>query len=220
MKKYIAYYRVSTQKQSLGLEVQRTSVINYLASTNGKLISEFSERESGKNDNRIELFKAIDECKRTNSILIIAKLDRLSRNVAFVFTLKESNIEFVACDLPTFNTLTLAVFCGLAQQERELISQRTKLALSELKNRGVKLGRPNACFSDEDRKKAALANSIIADNNENNKRAKLMVEALLKVTSNKTIIANKLNESGFKTARGKEFTSIQVIRLIRRYNLA
>lgn len=101
MKNYIAYYRVSTSKQSLGLDAQKTSVINYLNSVDDSCImAEYSETESGRNDTRVELANAINHCKRIGATLIIAKLDRLSRNVSFVFQLKDSGIDFVACDLP------------------------------------------------------------------------------------------------------------------------
>lgn len=218
MKKYIAYYRVSTNKQNLGLEAQRTLVKNYITTNGGSLISEYSEKESGKINNRIELSNAIKECQNQKATLIIAKLDRLSRNVSFVFALKDAGIDFISCDLPTFNTLTLAVFCGLAQQERELISQRTKHALNELKKQGRKLGNPNAMFTNENREHASLINKSLADNNENNKKGWLVVEALLKTTNNKSYIARVLNENGFRTSKGKLFSSVQVQRLIERYS--
>lgn len=219
MKKYIAYYRVSTSKQCLGLDAQRTSVHNYLSVNGGELINEVSEKESGKHDNRVVLAEAIRQCKRDNATLIIAKLDRLSRNVSFVFSLKDANIDFLACDLPLFNTLTLAIFIGLAQQEREMISQRTKLALNELKKKGVKLGRPNAQFSDADRAKSAETSKDNANKNENNIRAKMIISEMIKTTNNKAEIARKLNENGFRTSRGMEFNNMQVIRIIERYNL-
>lgn len=218
MKKYIAYYRVSTNKQNLGLDAQRTSVSKYITANGGDLISEYSEKESGKINNRIELSKAIQNCQKQGATLIIAKLDRLSRNVSFIFTLKDSGIDFISCDLPTFNTLTLAVFCGLAQQERELISQRTKQALNELKKQGRKLGNPNARFTDENRKHASLINRHLANVNENNMRAWAIVEALLKTTNNKSHISRILNDNGFRTSKGKLFSSVQVQRLIERYS--
>lgn len=218
MRKYIAYYRVSTNKQNLGLEAQRTLVTNYITANGGSLISEYSEKESGKINNRIELSNAIKECQNQGASLIIAKLDRLSRNVSFVFALKDAGIDFISCDLPTFNTLTLAVFCGLAQQERELISQRTKLALNELKKQGRKLGNPNARFTDKNREKASLIKKSLADNNENNKKSWVIVEALLKTTNNMSYISRILNDNGFRTSKGKLFSSTQVKRLIQRYS--
>lgn len=219
MKQYIAYYRVSTKKQSLGLDSQQTTVNRYIALNGGQLIAEYHEKESGKDDNRTELHKAIAECKRTNSTLIIAKLDRLSRNITFIFTLRDSGVDFLACDLPQFNTLTLAIFSALAQQERELISQRTKAALAELKAKGVKLGRPDATFSVEVRQMAYAASRKKANENPNTIRAKVMIEALLGTTRNLTQIANKLNENGFKTPLNSLFTPSAVKRIIERYNL-
>ncbi len=219
MKKYIAYYRVSTKKQSLGLDAQQTTVTNYIRVNGGELIAEYQEKESGKNDNRCELQKAIAKCQQTNSTLIIAKLDRLSRNITFIFTLRDSGVDFIACDLPQFNTLTLAIFSALAQQERELISQRTKAALAELKAKGVKLGKPNATFTNDMRELAYKASRKKADENPNTIRAKVMIEALLNTTSNLTHIANKLNENGFRTPLNASFTPMAVRRIIQRYNL-
>ena len=218
--KYVAYYRVSTQKQSLGLDAQRSSVLNYISSKQDvELINEFAEKESGKCDNRIELNKALSLCKKENATLIIAKLDRLSRKVSLLFNLRDSGINFVALDCPDFNTLTLGIFATLAQSERELISQRTKAALAEKKKQGFKLGRPNATFKKEWRELSYQVIKEKADNNENNKRAKSMIEALLKITNNKAEIARKLNENGFVTSKGSKFNTIQVIRIVKRYNL-
>ena len=124
--KYIAYYRVSTKRQNLGLDAQRKTVLDYISTVNGILINSYEEKESGKNNARLELHKAITECKKNNATLVIAKLDRLSRNVSFIFTLKDSGINFVCCDIPECNTLTLGIFATIAQSERETISQRTK----------------------------------------------------------------------------------------------
>lgn len=216
---YIAYYRTSKRDQHLGLDAQRQIVNDWLISNGGTLIEEYSEQESGKNNNRIELNKAINSCQKHNCHLLIARLDRLSRLVSFIFALKDSNINFVACDLPQFNTMTLAIFAGLAQQERELISQRTKLALRELKNKGIKLGNPNAQFTKEIRMMAYKRHSENAENNINNKKASSMINAMLYKTSNLSEIARELNENGFLTSRGKQFSSIQVKRIIDRYKL-
>lgn len=213
--KYIAYYRVSTKRQSLGLDAQRNSVISFINSNpKYELLAEFSEKESGKCDNRTELNKAIIECKRYNATLIIAKLDRLSRKVSFIFALRDSGIQFLALDVPNFNTLTLGIFATLAQTERELISSRTKAALAALKTKGVKLGNPNASFSAETRQMAYIAHSAAAEANENNKRAMLMIKSLLASTRNLTLIAKELNDNGFVTSRGKLFRPVQVLRII------
>ena len=221
MATYIAYYRVSTQRQNISLSAQRTAVHNYLENIDGAtIIGEYQEKESGKNNNREQLDLAIKECKRTNSTLIIAKLDRLSRNVAFVFALKDANIQFVACDLPEFNTLTLAIFCGMAQHERELCSQRTRTALQELKiKKNVKLGRPNASFSDEDRKKASISNRDKVMNHPNTKKAVAMIKLLLAQTTNLSEISRKLNEDGFRTCTESLFRPATVKRIILRHSL-
>lgn len=220
MKKYIAYYRVSTNKQSLGLDAQRNSVLSYLNNDNTNiLISEFVEKESGKNNNRMQLSNAILECKKQNATLIIAKLDRLSRNVGFIFNLKESGVDFFALDIPNFSTLTLGIFSSVAQSERETISQRTKNALEAKKKNGFKLGSPIAKFTDEMRKKAIIVNKEKADNNENNKRAKAMIKSLLISTTNCSKIARMLNENKFVTSRGKQFDCKAVKLIIERYNL-
>ena len=215
--KYVAYYRVSTKKQSLGLEAQKTSVMNFICqdSTN-TLIAEFSERESGKNDNREELQKAIECCKRNNATLVIAKLDRLSRKVSFIFSLKDADINFIALDVPTFSTFTLGIYATLAQTEREMISARTKNALAELKKKGVKLGNPNATFTDEMRAKADERKRAIAQSNTNNVRATFVIKELLKTTNNYSEIARYLNNNGFTTSRGLVFKAQQVKNLIAR----
>src|SRR5271169_117354 len=135
MKQYIAYYRVSTNKQGesrLGLDSQGVCVDEYVKDK-GIIISKYLEIESGKKNNRPELLKAIEECKLTGATLIVNKLDRLSRNVSFLFALKDNNIDFLCCDQPELNTLTLGIFATVAQYEREIISERTKKALAEKK---------------------------------------------------------------------------------------
>lgn len=217
---YIAYYRVSTQKQSLGLDAQRNAVYNFIKSDEANnLISEYQEKESGKCNQRKELINAINECKQRNAILIISKLDRLSRNISFIFQLKDSGVNFLALDVPNFNTLTLGIFASLAQSERELISQRTKDALKAKKMQGVVLGAPNAHFTSEQIKSASIARKQIALDNENNMRAKIMIEALLANTSNCSQIARMLNENGFRTSKNSFFDCKAVKRLIERYNL-
>lgn len=214
--KYIAYYRVSTKKQSLGLEAQREAVMSFINSgEDSSLLMEFQEKESGKCDNRIELNKAISECKKYDAVLVIAKLDRLSRKVSFIFTLRDSGVNFIALDVPNFNTLTLGIFATLAQTERELISSRTKAALAALKAKGVKLGNPNASFSMAARQKAYQAHRNVAANNVNNKRAVSMIKVLMSTTSNMSQIARYLNDNGFATSQGKSFTATQVKRLIK-----
>lgn len=218
--KYIAYYRTSTSKQQLGIVAQRNAVTNFINTDKSNvLIAEYEEKESGKNNNRKALVEAINNCRKDNATLVISKLDRLSRNIAFIFQLKDSGVNFLALDVPNFNTLTLGIFASLAQSERELISQRTKDALRAKKMQGVVLGAPNAHFTSEQIKSASIARKQIALENENNMRAKIMIEALLVNTSNCSQIARMLNENGFRTSRNCFFDSKSIQRLIKRYNL-
>jgi len=213
MKQFIAYYRVSTKQQGvsgLGLDSQKSIVNNYIGSN--ELIAEFKETESGKNNNRPELLKAIELCKTTGATLVIAKLDRLSRNAQFIFSLKDSSIDFIACDIPEANTLTIGIMALLAQQERELISERTKSALLALKQRGVKLGTP-ANLTDYSRAKAKTSIKQKALDNANNVKAIAMITALSNQNLSLRQIAEKLNNSGFKTSTGKEFQATSVMRL-------
>ena len=143
--KFVSYLRVSTNKQGksgLGLDAQREAITQYLNGGNWKLLKEFIEVESGKNNDRPQLKDALQACKRTGATLLIAKLDRLSRNVAFIANLMESSVEFVACDFPTANRLTIHILSAMAEYEREMISKRTKDALRQAKARGVQLGNP------------------------------------------------------------------------------
>src|SRR5436190_13588369 len=143
--KFVAYFRVSTDKQGksgLGLEAQRKSVLDYLDGGRWTLNAEFTEIESGKRNDRPELEKALAACKKQRAKLVIAKLDRLSRNLAFIATLMDSGVEFVAVDNPHANKLTVHILAAVAQHERELIAQRTRDALQAAKARGKTLGNP------------------------------------------------------------------------------
>jgi DNA invertase Pin-like site-specific DNA recombinase len=143
--KWVAYYRVSTQKQGasgLGLDAQRSAVTDYLDGGNWQLAAEFVEIESGRKNDRPELAKALATCRCIGATLIIAKLDRLARNVAFVSNLMEAGVEFVAVDFPTANRLTIHILAAVAEHEREMTSTRTKAALVAAKARGTKLGNP------------------------------------------------------------------------------
>ena len=140
---FIAYYRVSTARQGrsgLGLAAQRTAVEDYLNGGRWKLCVEFTEVESGKRSDRPELAKALAACRLHKATLVIAKLDRLARNVAFVANLMESGVDFVAVDMPTANRLTVHILAAMAEHEAAAISARTKAALAAAKRRGVKLG--------------------------------------------------------------------------------
>jgi DNA invertase Pin-like site-specific DNA recombinase len=144
--KLVAYERVSTARQGksgLGLEAQRKAIDDYAATKGGTILARFTEVESGRKNDRPELEKALQLARITGATLVIAKLDRLSRNAAFLLTLRDAGVSFVACDMPEANDLTVGIMALVAQQEREAISRRTKEALAAAKARGVKLGNPN-----------------------------------------------------------------------------
>ena len=143
--RYVAYYRVSTDRQGrsgLGLDAQKTAVEAYLNRSGGVLKAEFTEVQSGKDDDRPQLSEALKLCRLTNSTLLIAKLDRLSRNVAFLAALQQAGTKFVACDLPEANELVVHILAAVAQAERKAISERTKAALTAARTRGIRLGNP------------------------------------------------------------------------------
>lgn len=144
MTDFVAYYRVSTDRQGasgLGLEAQRRAVADFAAGRGG-ILAEFTEVESGRRNDRPELRAALAACQRERAILVIAKLDRLARNVAFIAGLMESGVEFVAVDMPQANRLTIHILAAVAEHEREMISERTRVALAAARARGVKLGNP------------------------------------------------------------------------------
>jgi DNA invertase Pin-like site-specific DNA recombinase len=216
-KKYVAYYRVSTQKQGqsgLGLEAQKATVQNYVKCSEC-IVAEFVEVESGKKDSRNELDKALLFAKETGATLIIAKLDRLSRNVAFLFQLRDSGVKFECCDLPDLNTMSLGIFATFAQYEREKISQRTKDALKAKKEQGVKLGSPKPIAATTIQKGLEVRQANAKENKENKQATEL---ALLYKEKGFTLreIATKLNDMNFKTRRGQSFEAMTVKRLIDR----
>jgi DNA invertase Pin-like site-specific DNA recombinase len=144
--RFVAYYRVSTDKQGrsgLGLEAQRAAVEAHVVDARGRVAAEFIEVESGRKRDRPQLAAALAAARAHRAILVIAKLDRLARNVHFVSGLMESGVEFVAADMPTVNRLTVHILAAVAEEEARMISARTKAALAAAKARGVPLGNPN-----------------------------------------------------------------------------
>ena len=166
--RFVAYYRVSTDRQGasgLGLEAQQAAVVGYLNGGHWELVADFTEVESGRKNDRPELAKALATCRAHNATLIIAKLDRLARNVAFVSNLMEAGVEFTAVDFPTANKLTIHVLAAVAEHEAKMISERTKSALAAAKARGVKLGGDRGSFmqhADAGRAKGRESRSIAA----------------------------------------------------------
>jgi DNA invertase Pin-like site-specific DNA recombinase len=220
MQKFISYYRVSTQKQGisgLGLEAQRTDVNRFIAK-GGELVAEFQDIESGKKDNRPNLIKAIDECKKQGATLLIAKLDRLSRNASFIFTLRDAKVDFQCCDLPNANTVTIGIMAVLAQDERERISHRTKSALAELKKQGKQLGTP-ANLTDKAREVSLEIRKQNAIQNENNRKAGALIVSFRQSGKSFYQITKEINDLGFKTRTNKRFQQNQVQILFNRYQI-
>ena len=219
---YVSYLRVSTQKQGysgLGLEAQREIIQNHLYETTP--ITEFIEVESGRKKDRPKLKEALDLCRKTGSTLIVAKLDRLARNVCFLSSLLESDVEIVFCDFPQANKMVLHILSAISQYEAELTASRTKSALQAKKARGCKLGNPEHLLGKHDQ---AIQNSIMtcktkADNNPNNKRAVAMLRTLVKEEHSLKEMADILNREGFVTSKGACFSKATVYKLIKRYHL-
>ena len=215
---YVAYYRVSTKQQGksgLGLEAQKAEVNRYLK-VDDIIIKEFTEVSSGKNDQRVEIAKAIEYCIKNDATLLIAKLDRLSRNVSFIFQLRDSKVNFVCCDIPDANTLTIGIFATMAQHEREIISKRTKAALAARKAKGLPLGTPKN-LTDSGRQRAWASNRAKAASNNNNNRAAMLIAEYKKQGIALQAIADRLNDNNFRTSTGKRFHKTTVTRIYERY---
>ena len=220
--KFIAYYRVSTSKQGisrLGLEAQQKAVRDYLNGGNWELIQEVTEIESGKRSDRPQLAEALRFCRLYNAKLVIAKLDRLARNVAFVSALMEAKVSFVAVDLPTANNFTVHIFSAAAEHEAKAISDRTKAALAASKARGRKLGglreggfgQPEQRLVGQQRSiqtRQAKALSFAAD-------VSPFVTEMRQAGMSLRTIAADLNAKQIPTARGKAWTAMAVQRIIK-----
>lgn len=200
MQQYVAYYRVSTQKQGqsgLGLEAQRNAIAHY------NPIAEFIEIESGKNDDRGELNAALDFARKNSATLIVAKLDRLSRNAHFILGLMERGVRIRCADMPDADEFQLHLYAILAHKERKMISERTKAALKAAKARGVKLG-----GSQESTKQR------IASHDES---LRTDLQSLIQAgMTNRSAIARELNERGHRSPKGEMLTQTQIARIIAR----
>ena len=220
MGNYVAYLRQSTTKQEksgLGIEAQRSIIHSFVKE--GLIIAEFVETESGKKSDRPKLQEALALCRKTNSILIVAKLDRLSRNVAFTSKLLESDVEITFCDFPQANRLILHIISSIAEYEANLISQRTRQSLKAKKERGVKLGKSENLMNKHDEAIAHSnqTNRIKAQNNANNMRAVALLRSMIKEGLTISQMTKQLNEQGFVSSKGCKFQIVQVQRLIQRY---
>jgi DNA invertase Pin-like site-specific DNA recombinase len=214
-RRFIAYYRVSTDQQGqsgLGLQAQRKAVANYLKGGAWELIGEFTEIESGKKSDRPELMRAIEACRKHKARLVIAKLDRLSRNLAFIATLMESGVEFVAADMPFANKLTIHILAAVAEHEREAISERTKTALAAAKARGQRLGNPNPAYALKRMKAARRAQVELYTAN----ILPIIREIQAAGHASFNAIAGQLNARKVASARGGRWTHVQVGQILNR----
>jgi DNA invertase Pin-like site-specific DNA recombinase len=214
MEKFIGYVRTSTGKQNLGLEEQQSQILDFVSNNNDKLIEIIVEQESGKNNVRIGLEMALDKCSKYGYTLLFTKLDRLTREVEFLFAIRNRGVKLRCIALPELNTLTLGIFGTMAQYEREMISSRTKRALGEL--RKTKTLGTLANLTDEGRQKGSQVVKQQRVENENWRRAKTFVEHFQMKNGylNLTEVSKLLNENGYKTRRGCLFTPTIVKRLV------
>lgn len=215
--RFVAYYRVSTQQQGrsgLGLEAQQQAVKSYLNGGSWELIEEFTEVETGKGSNALDkrpvLREAIAHSKRHKATLIIAKLDRLARNVLFIATLMESKVKFVCADMPEANEMTIQIMAVMAEYEAKRISERTKEGLAAAKARGVKLGNPNLKADNEKR---------ITQANEFAEILRPTLKGFKAQGMSQRQMVEQLNLTGVKTARGKEWSLMTLQRTLKRLAL-
>jgi DNA invertase Pin-like site-specific DNA recombinase len=220
----VSYIRVSTQRQGesgLGLQAQRRAVTDFCKHHGFDDAVEFREVESGKKNDRPVLREAIAYAKNSKSVLLIAKLDRLARNVAFIANLMESGVDFRACDLPEANRLLLHIMAAVAENEAKAISDRTKVALQAAKQRGTLLGAanpgsrnltPEAMRTGRERGALATAAKALKEYADVLPKARAMRAGGLSLAA----IAEKLNKFGHRTRTGKRFAAVQVKRILDR----
>ncbi len=223
--KLVAYYRVSTAKQGasgLGLEGQETAVASYARAAGGHILRAYTEIETGKRSDRPELARALADCKRSRAVLVTAKLDRLARNVHFLSGLMEAGVEFVCCDMPSANRLTLHIMAAVAEDEAKRISERTKAALAAYKARGGLLGaaRPGAyrlkggANARAAQRAGVVAKTLAADAYAD---LALLLAELRAGGLSLRAIAGQLNADGHTTRRGKAWNQVQVRRVMGRW---
>jgi DNA invertase Pin-like site-specific DNA recombinase len=221
--KYVSYARVSTARQGrsgLGLEAQRHAVAEYLSACACQLVAEYVEVESGRRNDRAELRRALAACRLHGATLIIAKLDRLSRNASFLLTLRDNGVEFVAADMPGANRMTIGVMAMVAEQEAEAISARTKAALAAARRRGVVLGPPaNLGASARHLGAAASARVRTARCRQRARDLEPIIDDLRRAgATSLRQLAERLNAQGWTTARGARWSAAQVQRVLVAYS--
>jgi DNA invertase Pin-like site-specific DNA recombinase len=224
----VAYYRVSTFSQGrsgLGLDGQRASVEAYCSQNGYELVRDFQEVESGKNDARPKLAEALAFAKRCKAVLIVARLDRLARSVAFVDGVMRSGVEFVAVDVPSANSLVLHILAAVAQQEALSISQRTKAALQAARARGTALGSHNPSVPKLTLEASRMGAALGAQAGHRKAVAEYadllpLILSLHRQGTSLRAIAERLNMDGHKTRRGSAWSAVQVLRVLRRSSAA
>jgi DNA invertase Pin-like site-specific DNA recombinase len=217
--RYVAYYRVSTQKQGksgLGLDAQRKMVADFIASNGGELVAEYTEVESGKVDARPELIAAMKKADLVGGKLLVGKLDRLSRDLHFITSLQKSRVDFVVCDLPGCDSFTINIYGALAQREREMISARTKAGLQAAKAKGKKLGTNN--LKPELVKDASAKGVAVIREMADTFAAKVntVIQDMLSQGKSLRAIARELDSLNVKTARGGQWTPTAVRNILQR----
>lgn len=220
-----AYYRVSTDKQGrsgLGLEAQRAAVEQLCEARGWEIVSEFTEVESGKRSDRPQLNAALDHARLTGSKLVVAKLDRLSRDAAFTLQLRNSGVDFTCADNPDVNRLTIGLLAVINEDERERISERTKAALAAAKARGQRLGNPNgaAALRRAGKGNGASVAAIKGNADEFAEGLRGTVEDIRNAGANSlAAIASELNARHMRTPRGRKWHPSSVRNLIERLGL-
>ncbi len=218
--RFVAYYRVSTDRQGksgLGLEAQQAAVGEYCTTAGCTVVASFTEVESGRRKDRPQLDHALAACRVHRATLLVAKLDRLARNAHFLLGLKEAGIEFVCCDMPSANRLTVGIMAMVAEEEGRMISNRTKAALAAAKARGVKLGSPgNLTVKGRRTGAQRAAEERIASANA---YAELMQPTIIEIRNVQGVltlqgIARELNARAIPTRRGGSWSATQVARVI------
>jgi DNA invertase Pin-like site-specific DNA recombinase len=217
---YVAYHRVSTDRQGksgLGLEAQQSAVRDFLNGGNWRLVAEVVEVESGKRNDRPKLAEALRLCRLHSATLVIAKMDRLARNVAFVSNLMESGVEFTAVDFPQANRLTIHILAAVAEHEAKAISDRTKAALKAAKARGTKLGGFRGAKISNDARRVSLASRSGAASRRASDLKPVIDELRLEGVTSLHGLAKALTARSIPTARGSsEWSPMQVQRVLER----
>ncbi len=226
--KFVAYYRVSTKKQEeshLGLDAQRDTVLRYIKYNGNRIIAEYTEVESGRNNNRPELNRAIKLCQREGATLVIARLDRLSRSVTLISTLKDTGVDFICCDAPFADKSTILFLAVIAQREVELMSERVSDALQakfrrepEYRKRHGRKKDGTINLTDEGRTKGLVTIMRNARCNKETRHAFHFIKPLRDQGVSYRKIAEMLNEAEYETRHGKKFAATQVRDIWNRFN--